>query len=394
MQELKWYKINNGFGTGISIFTSEEYFNVYANNGIDVEMMDDIKKEFPNNFNIFDVGMFIGLSSMIFAKICGDKGTVVGFEPNPYNCERIKINLEKNDKLSKKIKLEKYALSNNNEKVEMNLSSVIEGPSSTSRLEGTHPSISDNQLPDCFKKELVQTYKLDDVINDINVVPDIIKIDIEGAEHLMLMGAIETIKKYHPIIYIEMHSQFCTMKCMEILTALNYSFDILTEEEDNRIMVKAKYYEGKTDMQKYLDVSSIEINQLNLEKNIKNTFNLINEKFDNIEKKYNDFEKILKENYDNLEKNLKENYDSLEKSIMEKYDNLEEKIKVMETKFLKEVKSLKTINASIKEQNQLRMKELNAKIENIENSYNQVINSNSWKITKPLRVVSEKIHKK
>ncbi len=383
MQELKWFKINNGFGTGIDVFTTEEYFNAYVNKSIDVEMINDIKKEFTGSFNIFDVGMFIGLSSMIFSKICGNDGVVVGFEPNPYNCERIQLNLEKNTDLSPKIKLKKYALSNTNEIVEMNLSSVIEGPSSTSRIEGTHPSISDNKLPNCFKKELVQTHKLDDVIKTIDVVPNAIKIDIEGAEHLMLMGAIETIKKYHPILYIEMHSQYCTMKCIEILTTINYSCYILNEEEDNRIMVKAKYHEEKNKIEKFIDISSLEINQLNLEKNIKNTLSLIDKKYDYLA---------------NLINNIEKNNNKFEEQLEAKHDNLvcfiDNKIGQMESRLLKEIKLIKTLNSKIREQNDLKFKELNNRLKDMENSYNNVLNSKSWKFTKPLRIVSEKIHKR
>ena len=48
----------------------------------------------------------------------------------------------------------------------------------------------------------VQTITLDDLIIQYGN-PDLIKIDVEGYENKVLLGAIKTIKKYKPVIYVE-----------------------------------------------------------------------------------------------------------------------------------------------------------------------------------------------
>ena len=35
---------------------------------------------------------------------------------------------------------------------------------------------------------------------------DLVKIDVEGAEREVLEGAEETLKKHHPMVYVEVHS--------------------------------------------------------------------------------------------------------------------------------------------------------------------------------------------
>ena len=50
-----------------------------------------------------------------------------------------------------------------------------------------------------YKRITVNTIKID----NLNLKPDLIKLDIEGYEHKALLGAAKTIKKYKPIIYIE-----------------------------------------------------------------------------------------------------------------------------------------------------------------------------------------------
>jgi len=50
-----------------------------------------------------------------------------------------------------------------------------------------------------YEKIIVNTIKID----DLNLKPDLIKLDIEGYEYKALLGAVKTIKKFKPIIYIE-----------------------------------------------------------------------------------------------------------------------------------------------------------------------------------------------
>ena len=48
----------------------------------------------------------------------------------------------------------------------------------------------------------VQTQKLDDFL-PVDYRPDLIKIDVEGAEMFVLEGAITTLRKYHPVVIFE-----------------------------------------------------------------------------------------------------------------------------------------------------------------------------------------------
>jgi FkbM family methyltransferase len=65
-----------------------------------------------------------------------------------------------------------------------------------------------------FEKILVNTIKID----NLNLKPDLIKLDVEGHEINVILGAIKTIKKIRPIIYIENPSKVVD----KLFYSLNY----------------------------------------------------------------------------------------------------------------------------------------------------------------------------
>jgi len=70
-------------------------------------------------------------------------------------------------------------------------------------------------------------------LDSLRLTPDIIKIDVEGAEYDVLKGGRETLVVYHPIILLEMHphkmTRFgCTPQdIVRFLQKLGYAIDVL-----------------------------------------------------------------------------------------------------------------------------------------------------------------------
>ncbi len=52
----------------------------------------------------------------------------------------------------------------------------------------------------------VNTITIDSIVSLFGSTPDLIKVDVEGAESKVLQGAIETTKKYKPDFFVEMHN--------------------------------------------------------------------------------------------------------------------------------------------------------------------------------------------
>ncbi len=145
-----------------------------------------------NNFNcerFCDIGANIGNHSNFFSNL-GSKGWA--FEPSKRNFELLKKNVPNfnlyNLALSDIIGTERFV--------------SYEDSCGNSNL----VSNFDNKTQSWGKKETYEEVKVD-LLDSFNIdSPTFIKIDVEGAELKVLYGAIETIKKFRPVICIELHT--------------------------------------------------------------------------------------------------------------------------------------------------------------------------------------------
>jgi FkbM family methyltransferase len=237
-----WYTFNQGRLNGISLLLTAQYQQYFPAGEYDTELFDDLDQQDAGGKTIFDIGGFMGVSSMLFAQLVGSSGRVVCFEPNPWNRQRISSNLSRNPNLAKNISLYGLALGDTSGKMEMLFSDNVDtGFSSTSQSVSSHGTLpKDHLLSLGFYYTSASLATLDDFVQATGTVPHILKVDIEGAEHLFLSGAETTIREHRPLIYMEVHSPFCAWLCSQKLMRLGYTTRLLHEEDDGRIMIKAK----------------------------------------------------------------------------------------------------------------------------------------------------------
>ncbi len=243
--KVGWKTFEEGNLKSISMYLADSNAAyTYKNGNIDSQVIEDIISSNKENKSlvIFDVGAFVGADSLVFAKIAGSKGRVIAFEPNEYNRNRLFLNLSHNSFAHGIVTVSPYALGDKAGRLKMNMSANIdEGHSSTSRIHESHSKISDNLLPAGFFEVLVETTTLDEYVAESGIIPNVIKVDIEGSEHLFLAGATNTLREHKPLIYMEIHSEFCALLCYKFFESVKYKMSIIHEEDDNRLMVKASY---------------------------------------------------------------------------------------------------------------------------------------------------------
>ena len=145
-----------------------------------------------------DIGAHIGYYSLEAAPLVGPGGRVIAIEPNPETVRRLRDNIRASGAAGV-VSVEPVACSD----VEATLDLFAAPRSNTGETSLSHTNASQAGL--AVASFRVRARPLDDIIRDSGVARvDAIKIDVEGAEYLVLKGAHETLERYHPVILVEL----------------------------------------------------------------------------------------------------------------------------------------------------------------------------------------------
>jgi FkbM family methyltransferase len=206
----------------------------------DAEIYDAIAQALPAHGGIvWDVGAHIGFHTLGFAALVGPAGRVVGFEPNPSNCERLQQNLEKSPDLAARIEIHRCALSDRDGDCVFVLSHDIDsGASSTSFLEGTASSV-DPGTSARWDRIVVPVRTADALSRDRLPRPNVVKIDVEGAELLVLRGAAETMKSGRATMIVETHCASAVFEVNAWFETQGYRVRLLAELAPSRVLLCA-----------------------------------------------------------------------------------------------------------------------------------------------------------
>lgn len=160
----------------------------------EAEQMEFFQNVVNENDIVFDVGANEGDYALISAKKIGKNGKVFAFEPG---LERIKI-LKEN--------------------IELNLFNNIEiVPLGVSEKKGKVYFNDGICSVDSQNKETIETISLDEFSEEKRVLPNKIKIDVEGFELLVIKGMAKILNEQkNTILLIEIHPQFILGKTKDI----------------------------------------------------------------------------------------------------------------------------------------------------------------------------------
>ena len=144
---------------------------------------------------ILDVGAWAGQYTLLFSKLVGDKGHVYAFDPDPKAFDLLRDNIEKNSLTN--VHVEKVGVSNSVGKTKLKAWRFGRG-------------FSFFQIGDLtnLRETIVDTTTIDRYCEENEVCPDGIKIDVEGAEGLVIEGCRNVIEKFSPWVLLEFHGSF------------------------------------------------------------------------------------------------------------------------------------------------------------------------------------------
>jgi FkbM family methyltransferase len=169
---------------------------------------------------VWDIGANVGLYTLPGARAIGREGRLYAFEPLARNCEYLRYHTRLNQ-LSNVVIVE---------------AAVYDGVECLSMAEGDSPS---EFHVDVEGDVMVPAVSLDAwrVLTG-SPPPDVVKIDVEGAEAAVLRGGARTFSAHKPIILLALHGEGQGRQCEALLRSWGYH---VTCEEDRLLFESSEW---------------------------------------------------------------------------------------------------------------------------------------------------------
>jgi FkbM family methyltransferase len=151
---------------------------------------------------VYDVGANVGYYTLMAARLVGPTGRVVAFEPSPRNLEF----------------LHRHLALNHSRNVQVLNVAVSDSEGETRFLVDSDPKLS--KITNAGNI-IVRTTTLDHLMSRLPL-PDLIEMDIEGAEYSALLGAEQLLRKSNPVIFLSTHGRENHHACCDLLRSLGY----------------------------------------------------------------------------------------------------------------------------------------------------------------------------
>ena len=154
--------------------------------------IDRLQEFVPHGSVVVDVGANVGFFSLRFAKWVGTEGRVFAIEPEGQNCKNL-IEALRRQQLLDRVDVVK---------------AVAAAESGTTFLEINPLHPADHKLSRDGTGVVVDAVTIDALLRENgNLSPSLIKIDVQGAEMLVLQGAASILKSARPALFVELHEE-------------------------------------------------------------------------------------------------------------------------------------------------------------------------------------------
>ena len=152
---------------------------------------------------VYDIGAHFGYYALLASKLVGTEGRVLAFEPSPPNLARLYRHIELNRCSNVQV-----------------LELAVSDREGSAHFETRTGSGLGHLAPDgpvevkVTRLDALQGYPL----------PNVMKIDVEGAEVGVLQGATSLLAAAKPTIFLSLHADDLKKACLEILAGYGYTF--------------------------------------------------------------------------------------------------------------------------------------------------------------------------
>jgi len=210
LPKLEWHRVASGPLAGAELYLAPEAVDTWramVAGTHDRFLFDTVASCRPfDGLVCWDVGAHFGYHALAFAALVGSGGRVIAFEPNPANHSRMSMHLIRNPALASRIAVKPTALSDTTGFAEFRSSDHVESGMSTGGHLASATAPNDPSSYRMFRTSQVETATIDGIVGCGEFpAPDVLKVDVEGAEAAVLRGGREVIQARRPILLIEIH---------------------------------------------------------------------------------------------------------------------------------------------------------------------------------------------
>lgn len=194
-QALVWARVQNGPGKGIWLRLNPRTGRDYFAGEIEPEVQKALRETFREAMIFYDVGASIGFYSLLGARLAGATGQVYSFEADPEIAARLRENAGRNE--AGNVKVVEMAAWSSNGQVTFARADVALSPDRGLGHVAEEP---------CGESVVVEAITLDRFA-ETHPLPQVIKLDVEGAEAEVLKGGANVFEKASPTLICEVHHQ-------------------------------------------------------------------------------------------------------------------------------------------------------------------------------------------
>ncbi len=182
---------------------------------------------------VYDVGAHIGIYTRFFATVCG-ASRVFAFEPATPNRVILQRNVELG-KITDRTTVLPFAVADKDGDEDFQLDRAHSQSGALYRIRDGEASFAELRYGMRSATQVVPVCRLDTLISKgVILPPNVMKIDIEGAEGLALRGAEETLRRFSPRLGVELHGPACVRDVVGFLEGAGYHMFARVLEGDGR----------------------------------------------------------------------------------------------------------------------------------------------------------------
>jgi len=189
---------------------------------METRMLGYLKRLIRPGVVFYDIGANLGMHSRFAARF--GAGKVFAFEPMTENLELLRQNVALAGQAADTIRIMQMAAGDQDGEEALQIDNVMSGTARLDKVDSGEASLGRKLYGLPPLTERVRVARLDTLVESGNVPPpNVIKIDVEGAEDLVLEGAPKVLANHKPDFAIELHSHEKARKVLALLDKNGYA---------------------------------------------------------------------------------------------------------------------------------------------------------------------------